>query len=146
MLCSCPFNSCLTPLGRRTGLGEFSAPTEAAHKQTFLRFHIFYSELFKCRGLTRATYILCIEHPRPKHLSRESNPGPPALQANTLCKEPFERRYVLIFGTSVCTTTAPPQAEMSQPLDWGRVWVWLGCGYIWSDAWRSEIVREGARR
>jgi hypothetical protein len=25
--------------------------------------------------------------------SRESNPGPPALQANTLCKEPFERRY-----------------------------------------------------
>ncbi len=25
-------------------------------------------------------------------LSRESNPGPPALQANTLCKEPFERR------------------------------------------------------
>ncbi len=42
-----------------------------------------------CRGLTRATYILCIEHPRPK---RESNPGPPALQANTLCKEPFERR------------------------------------------------------
>ncbi len=37
-----------------------------------------------CRGLTRATYILCIEHPRPKRLSRESNPGPPALQANTL--------------------------------------------------------------
>ncbi len=34
-----------------------------------------------CRGLTRATYILCIEHPRLKCLSRESNPGPPALQA-----------------------------------------------------------------
>ncbi len=58
-----------------------------------------------CRGLTRATYILCIEHPRPKRLSQESNPGPPALQANTLCKEPFEWRYWLLFGTSACTTT-----------------------------------------
>jgi hypothetical protein len=46
-----------------------------------------------CRGLTRATYILSIEHPRPKRLSRESNPGPPTMQANTLCKEPFERGY-----------------------------------------------------
>jgi hypothetical protein len=46
-----------------------------------------------CRGLTRATYILCIEHPRPKRLSLESNPGRPALQANTLCKEPFKRCY-----------------------------------------------------
>jgi hypothetical protein len=48
-----------------------------------------------CRGLTKATYILCIlriEHQRLKRLNRESNPGPPALQANTLCKEPFERR------------------------------------------------------
>jgi hypothetical protein len=35
-------------------------------------------------GLTRATYILCIEHPRPKRLSRESNLGPPALQASTM--------------------------------------------------------------
>ncbi len=45
-----------------------------------------------CRGLTRATYILCIEHLRMLRLRWESNPGPPALQANTLCKEPFERR------------------------------------------------------
>ncbi len=58
-----------------------------------------------CRGWTRATYILCIEHPRPKCLSRELNPGPPALQANTLCKEPFQRRYWLLFGTLACTTT-----------------------------------------
>ncbi len=34
-------------------------------------------------------YILCLEHPRQMLLSRESNPGPPALQANTLCKEPI---------------------------------------------------------
>jgi hypothetical protein len=47
----------------------------------------------ECRGLTRATYILCVEHPRPMRLSRESNPEPPALQANALCKEPFEWRY-----------------------------------------------------
>jgi hypothetical protein len=58
-----------------------------------------------CRGLARATYILCIEHPRPKRLSWELNPGPPALQANTLCKEPFEWDYWLLFGTSACTTT-----------------------------------------
>ncbi len=31
----------------------------------------------------------------------ELNPGPPALQANTLCKEPFR--------TSACTTTTPPK-------------------------------------
>ncbi len=37
--------------------------------------------------------------------SRESNPGPPALQANTLCKEPFKRHYWLLFGTLACTTT-----------------------------------------
>ncbi len=72
-----------------------------------------------CRGLTRATYILCIERRRASaaqkrrsacetrlmRCSRESNPGPPALQANNLCKEPFERRYWLVFGTSACTTT-----------------------------------------
>jgi hypothetical protein len=42
-----------------------------------------------CRGLTRATDILCIEHPRLMRLSQELNQGPPALQANTLCKEPL---------------------------------------------------------
>jgi hypothetical protein len=44
-----------------------------------------------CRGLTKAIYIFCIEHLRMWRLSRVSNPGPPALQANTLCKEPLER-------------------------------------------------------
>jgi hypothetical protein len=42
-------------------------------------------------SLTRATYILCIEHPRLMCLNWGSNPGPPALQANTLCKEPFQQ-------------------------------------------------------
>ncbi len=37
-----------------------------------------------CRGLTRAIYILCIEHLRMLRLSGESNPGPPALQASIL--------------------------------------------------------------
>jgi hypothetical protein len=36
------------------------------------------------RGLTRATYILCIEHPRQMCLNWELNSGPTALQANTL--------------------------------------------------------------
>ncbi len=58
-----------------------------------------------CRGLTRATYILCIEHLRMLSLSRESNPEPPALQANTLCKEPFHRRIELPFGISACAAT-----------------------------------------
>jgi hypothetical protein len=35
-------------------------------------------------------------------LSGESNPGPPALQANTLCKKPFERHIELPFGISDC--------------------------------------------
>ncbi len=39
---------------------------------------------WNCRGLTRAIYILCIEHLRMLHLSRELNPGPPALQASSL--------------------------------------------------------------
>ncbi len=60
-------------------------------------------------GFTKAAYIFCIEHLRSMHLSRESNPVPPALQANTLCKEPFEQRYQLLFGTSNCTTTASPK-------------------------------------
>ncbi len=46
------------------------------------------------------------------HLSGESNPGPPALQANTLCKEPFERRIELPFGISDCAATAAPQVAM----------------------------------
>jgi hypothetical protein len=58
-----------------------------------------------CIGLTRAIYILCIEHLRMLRLSRESNPGPPALQANTLCKEPFERHIELPFGISACAAT-----------------------------------------
>jgi hypothetical protein len=37
-------------------------------------------------GLDQVTYILCLERLRLLHLSRESNPGPPALQANTLCQ------------------------------------------------------------
>jgi hypothetical protein len=51
------------------------------------------------RGLTRGIYILCIEHLRMLRLSRESNQVPPALQANTLCKEPF--------GISACAATSP---------------------------------------
>jgi hypothetical protein len=57
--------------------------------------------------LTRAIYILCIEH-----LKMLPNPGPPALQANTLCKEPFERRIELPFGITDCSATAPPQVAM----------------------------------
>jgi hypothetical protein len=38
-------------------------------------------------------------------LSVYSNPGPPVLQANTLCKERFERRIELPFGISACAAT-----------------------------------------
>jgi hypothetical protein len=34
-------------------------------------------------------------------LRRESNPGPPALQANTLCKEPWERRISCHSGSQL---------------------------------------------
>ncbi len=99
-----------------------------------------------CRGLTRATYILCIEHPRPMRLSRESNPGPPALQGNTLCKEPLEWSYWLLFGTSTCTTTAPPQAAMSQALDWGSWLSLTGTRIYLIGRMEVRIAREGARR
>ncbi len=58
-----------------------------------------------CRGLTRAIYILSIEHLRMTCLSRESNPGPPALQANTLWKEPFERPYLVAIRDLTCVAT-----------------------------------------
>ncbi len=53
-----------------------------------------------CRGLTRSIYTLCIEHLRMLRLSGDSNPGPPALQASTLWKEPFDR-IKLPFGISL---------------------------------------------
>ncbi len=58
-----------------------------------------------CRDLTRVIYILCIEHLRMLRLSRESNPGPPALQGNTLCKVPIKWRIELPFGISACAAT-----------------------------------------
>ncbi len=58
-----------------------------------------------CRGLTRAIYILSIEHLRMTCLSRESNPGPPALQASTLWKEPFERPYLVAIRDLTCFAT-----------------------------------------
>jgi hypothetical protein len=47
---------------------------------------------------TTQTLERFLAHLAPAELSlvgggREPNPGPPALQANTLSKEPFERRY-----------------------------------------------------
>jgi hypothetical protein len=53
------------------------------------------------RGLTRATYFLCIEHLRMLRLRWESIPGPPALQANTLCKEPVERHINCYSGSQL---------------------------------------------
>jgi hypothetical protein len=77
-----------------------------------------------CRGLTRAIYMLCIEHLRMLRLSGESNRGPPALQAHTLCKEPLERRIKLPFGISACAATAPP------PKSWLNV-IRLRVAFAW---------------
>jgi hypothetical protein len=60
-----------------------------------------------CRGLIRATYILCIEHPRLMRLSRESNPGPPA----TAGKHSMQRAIQMALLTAIrdlaaCTTTS----------------------------------------
>jgi hypothetical protein len=57
------------------------------------------------RGLTRAIYILCIVHLRILRLSEKSNPGPPALQASTLWKEPFERPYLVAIRDLTCAAT-----------------------------------------
>jgi hypothetical protein len=69
-------------------------------------------QLRKYRGLTRATYILCIEHLRMLHLSGESNPGPPALQAYTLC---IEQRISCHSGSHLVLLQLPPK------LRWGIV-------------------------
>jgi hypothetical protein len=45
-------------------------------------------------------------------LSGETNPGPPALQASTLCKEPFELPYLVAIRDLTCAATAPPQVAM----------------------------------
>ncbi len=100
-----------------------------------------------CRGLTRAAYVLCIDHPRPMRLSRESNPGPPALQVNTLCKDPLKLGYLLPFRTLACITTSPPppQAAMSQALDWAsrRSLTWTQICLI--GGVEVRIAQEGAR-
>ncbi len=74
---------------------------ETRHWQyDFSRF-LKLPKMFYYRGLTRATYILCIEHLRTLRLSRETIPGPPAPQANTLSKEPFERRISCHSGSHI---------------------------------------------
>ncbi len=78
--------------------------------------------------------------------SKGIGPRPTALPVNPLCKEPFERRYWLLFGTSAYTTTAPPQAAMSQALDWGS-----RLSLTWTRIYligrvEVRIAREGARR
>ncbi len=88
-----------------------------------------------CRGLTRANYILSIEHLRMSCLSRESNPGPPALQASTLWKEPFERPYLVAIRDLTCVATAPPQVTMGD-----RGWIRLRVTY----AWRSDRMHVAA--
>ncbi len=50
----------------------------------------------------------CIEHLRMLCLSRESNPGPPALQASTLWIEPFERAYFVAIRDLTCAATKQP--------------------------------------
>ncbi len=94
-----------------------------------------------CRGLTRAIYILSIEHLRMLCLSRESNPGPPALQASTLWKEPFERLYLVAIWDLTCVATAPPQVTMGD-----RGWIRLSVTYAWRSnrmhiaAWELRIT------
>ncbi len=76
----------------------------------------------------------------------EIEPGLPALQANTLCKEPFERCCYLLFRTSPCTTTAPPKLRCRKLLIGDRGWVWLGRGYSWSDLLREQGARTSEPR
>ncbi len=66
------------------------------------------SEMRNCRGLTRAIYILCIEHLRMLRLSREPNPGPPALQASTLCGTAV---FSCHSGSHLCCYSSPPSRD-----------------------------------
>ncbi len=59
-------------------------------------------------------------------LSGDTNPGPPALQASTLWKEPFERPYLVAIRDLTCVATAPPQVTMGD-----RGWIRLRVTYTW---------------
>jgi hypothetical protein len=89
----------------------------------------------RCRGLTRAIYILSIEHLRMLCLSRESNPGPPALQASTLWKEPFERPYLVAIRDLArfyifCTLTGDNDQYPSLN-------IWLQPEYFTAENWKT---------
>ncbi len=54
-----------------------------------------------------------VEHLRLLRLSGESNPGPPALQASTLWKEPFERPYLVAIRDLTCVATTGAMYEVA---------------------------------
>ncbi len=84
-----------------------------------------YTYTVNCRGILR------IEHPRPKHLKRESNPGLLHCTAGEHSMQRAIQRALLTairnLGLDYYIAPPPPQAAMSQALDLG---LWLGRGYI----------------
>jgi hypothetical protein len=78
-------------------------------------------------------------------LSRESNPGPPALQANTM-QRAIQMALLTAIGNLGLHYYSSPRAAMSQALDWGS-WLSLTRTRIYLIG-HVEIrkAREGARR
>jgi hypothetical protein len=73
-------------LGFHVGSEAYSSAGAARAAGTAALCSFHHVKMPDCRGLTRATYILCIEHPRLMRLSRESNTGPPARRRTLYAK------------------------------------------------------------
>ncbi len=103
-----------------------------------------------CMGLTRATYILCIEHLRLMHLIWESKNRTRDLLhcRQTLSAKRHSNGVINCYSEPVLVLLQlPPKAAMSQALlDWDCGWVWLRCGYIGHRRRGVWIEREGAWR
>jgi hypothetical protein len=70
-----------------------------------------------------ATYILCIEHRDTPHLRQ--TPGPPVLQANTICKEPFEPGLALKNPPKKTHPKKPKKNHLKKPTKNVFFWVFL---------------------
>ncbi len=88
--------------------GAMGLKEASSHPLVFTSFHWRYNiplKILPCRGLTRAIYILSIEHLRMTCLSQESNPGPPMKRAIRTAV------FSCHSGSQLCCYSSPPSHD-----------------------------------
>jgi hypothetical protein len=78
--------------------------------------------LYLCRGLTRTTYILCIEHRRKRCLWPGIEPGTSCTAGEHSMQRAIRTALMTAIRNLYLYYYSSPQAAMSQALDWGS---WL---------------------